>query len=32
MKTTWIVRECSVRQRTLVCSRSDKGVESNIGN
>ena len=31
MKVAWITRECDFGQRALVCSRTDEGVEQNIG-
>jgi len=27
VEVTWVTRECSIRQRTPVCGRVDKGVE-----
>ena len=32
MEVAWITRKCGVGQRTSVCSRVDKGVESDVGN
>ena len=32
MEITWVARKCNIRQRTLVCSGVDEGVEHDVGN
>jgi len=32
MEVAWTTKKCSIGQRSLVCSRIDKGVEQNVGN